>query len=260
MTDLANEVAAELYRAHSAGESFRPLEGRMCPGDVTEAYRIQQAFQAMHATRSDGRGAIGGRKIALASKVQQELCGIDHPIAGGIFARDIQSSPANIALADYYGLGIEYEIAITLSESLSGPQQQTADSIRPLIASVHPAFEMITDRGADYSQLHAMTMIAENAWCAGVVLGPNIGTTPDIASLPVTLHWNDEPPTHATSAAADPLGSLAWVVNLVTSMGETIEAGQPIITGSVMKTRYPVAGDQIRFAIDDHAEISLQIS
>jgi len=256
--DFSNKAAAELYRAHLAGESFSALAGELCPDSITDAYRVQQAFQLLHAKKSDGRGVIGGRKIALASKVQQELCGIDHPIAGGIFANEIQASPASIELSDYYGLGVEYEIAITLSDSVSAAQQHSAESIRELVATVHPAFELITDRGADYEQLHAMTMIAENAWCAGVILGPDIGTSHDINNLPVTLHWNNEPAQQANSSASDPLGSLAWVVNLVTSMGETIESGQPIITGSVMKTRYPVAGDQIRFEIDGHADISLQ--
>jgi len=258
--DLLNKAAAELYRAHLAGESFRPLTGELCPDSITDAYRIQQAFQLLHAKNSDGRGIIGGRKIALASKVQQELCGIDHPIGGGIFANDIQASPASVELTDYYGLGVEYEIAITLTDSVSTAQQHSGESIRELVATVHPAFELITDRGADYEQLHALTMIAENAWCAGVILGPDIGTGHDINNLPVTLNWNDEPAQRASSSASDPLGSLAWVVNLVTSMGETIEAGQPIITGSVMKTRYPVEGDLIRFSIDDHADISLQVS
>ena len=47
----------------------------------------------------------------------------------------------------------------------------THESARELIAAVRPAFELIEDRAADYSDLDANTIIADNAWCGGVVLG-----------------------------------------------------------------------------------------
>ena len=51
---------------------------------MDEAYLAQKLFH-----EQSGRSELGGHKIALASKVQQELCGIDHPIAGGIFKNEI---------------------------------------------------------------------------------------------------------------------------------------------------------------------------
>lgn len=260
MLEKIDKIARAIKAAHEGGETFANLAGDVAPDDVAQAYAAQDRLHALHAEA--GRGVLGGRKIALASKVQQELCGIDHPIAGGIFAGEIMATPASVKLSDYQGLGIEFEMAVRLGKDLTvedGPYN--AENIRGAIASVHPAFELIIDRGADYTNLGALTMIADNAWCAGVVLGPEIAGWQDLDlnELPATLYWNDFAPISAKTGDADPLGSLAWVANLVTSMGNTMRAGEIVITGSVIKTRYPGAGEHFRYDIAGLGDVSLTI-
>ena len=46
--------------------------------------------------------------------------------------------------------------------------------MRALIETCHPAFELIEDRYADYSTMDALSLIADNCWCGGVVLGPAV--------------------------------------------------------------------------------------
>ena len=98
---------------HKSQQNFQNLPQILMPKNFEEAYEIQQIFQ-----KNSGRGKLGGFKIALASKVQQELCGIDHPIAGGIFANEIKNSPATFELDNFNGLGLEFELAVTLSDDL----------------------------------------------------------------------------------------------------------------------------------------------
>ena len=66
-------------------------------------------------------------------------------------------------------------------------------------------------------------------------------------------------PEAGSTGAADPLVSLAWVLNHVTSRGETIAAGQQVITGSVLRTRFPEVGDQLRYEIDGLASVAIEI-
>lgn len=260
MSDKAEQIARAIKAAHDAGEQFKNLTGDNAPADEAEAYAAQWRLHALHA--ADGRGSLGGRKIALASQVQQELCGIDHPIAGGIFAREIHQSPAQIVRSDYHGLGIEFELAFRLADTLeagSGPYDN--DSIRRHIGGAYPALELIIDRGADYSNIDTLTMIADNAWSAGIVLGPEIPdwSTLDLNGLPVALHWNDDEPVSAVTGLSDPLGSLAWMVTLITGQGQTVKAGEIVITGSVIRTRYPVGGERISFDIAGKSSVSLTI-
>lgn len=247
-----DEIAHEIIAQHRSGRRFHALTGALVPRDIDEAYEAQSALHALHAKGE--RGALGGRKIALASAVQQQLCGIDHPIAGGIFKSEILESPADIVRADYHGLGIEFELAVEIGRDITAPGHDR-DSIRGHIAAIRPAFELIIDRGADYSTLDARTMIADNAWCAGVILGDPIADWHgrDIDALACVLDWTGEDQATAVTGDADPLGSLAWVANLVTGQGQRIRAGEIIITGSVIKTRYPKSATTARYAIAGEA-------
>ena len=103
LMDRLDKIAQTIKAEHEAGNTYKNLPDGLAPNDQAEAYAAQERLHALHA--KGGRGAIGGRKIALASQVQQELCGVDHPIAGGIFADEIVISPAEISLSDYHGLG-----------------------------------------------------------------------------------------------------------------------------------------------------------
>ncbi|MGI9463670.1 MAG: 2-keto-4-pentenoate hydratase [Aestuariivirgaceae bacterium] len=261
MSDKVDQIAQAMKAAHEAGEGYRNFDGDLAPGSVAEAYAAQARLHALHAAQ--GRGKLGGRKIALASKVQQELCGVDHPIAGGIFADEIMASPASVEAGHYHGLGVEFELAVKLSHDLTGPGgPYSKDMIAASIASVHPAFELIIDRGADYANLDALTMIVDNAWCAGVVLGPELPgwRALDLDELPVALYWNDDPPVAARTGLADPLGSLAWVANLVTSMGATMQASEIVIPSSVIQNRDPVPGDTMRYELAGMAGVELAVT
>ena len=143
--DRLEQIAQFMLDQHKLKQNFQNLPKSLMPKDFDEAYKIQQIFQ-----RNSGRGDLGGFKIALASKVQQELCGIDHPIAGGIFANEIKTSPAIFELHNFHGLGLEFEIAVTLSDDLKpemGPFNN--QNIRKFIKSLSPAFELIIDRDAE---------------------------------------------------------------------------------------------------------------
>jgi 2-keto-4-pentenoate hydratase len=258
MNDRPEMIAREMLKAHPKGQTYKNLEGELAPSDIAEAYAAQARLIELHASgRTDparARGKRGGCKIALASKVQQDLCGVDHPIAGAIFNDEIMSSPATVPCSEYHGLGIEFELAVTLSRDLDAQDAPYGtNAILDAVASVHPAFELITDRSADYANLDALTLIADNAWCAGVVLGPAIGhwRGMEIDDLAVRLGWNDEPPVHGVAGLARPVGSLVWVVNLMADMGQALTAGDIVITGSVFQTRRPKAGDRITYRIAD---------
>lgn len=262
LNEISDKIAARIEQAHQQHETFTALTGELAPANLQQAYAAQQALQRL---RADGeRGPVGGRKIALASKVQQELCGIDHPIAGAIYQNEIYSTPAALKFSDYHGLGIEYEIALTLTEDTVAGKAYSREEISGLVQSIHPAFEMIIDREADYAAIDVLTMIADNAWCAGIVLGPDIlpmlgaNGIVRINDLPTTLRWNQETET-ASTAATDPVGTLTWVVNHLSEVGETLLAGQPVITGSVMKTRYPVSGDSVEFTVDGYGSVALKL-
>ena len=209
--DRIEKIAEFMLNQHKSQQNFQNLPQTLMPENFEEAYETQKIFQ-----KNSGRGELGGFKIALASKVQQELCGIDHPIAGGIFANEIKTSPAIFELENFHGLGLEFELAVTLSADLKpGMEPFDKDNIKQFIKSLSPAFELIIDRNADYSNINPLTMITDNAWCSGIVLGRELPNWEklNLDIIRSQLLWNDEAPQNAMIKDANPLESLAWVSN-----------------------------------------------
>ena len=255
--DRIEKIAQFMLDQHKSQQNFQNLPQTLMPENFEEAYETQKIFQ-----KNSGRGELGGFKIALASKVQQELCGIDHPIAGGIFANEIKTSPAIFELENFHGLGLEFELAVTLSADLKpGMEPFDKDNIKQFIKSLSPAFELIIDRDADYSNINPLTMITDNAWCSGIVLGRELPNWEklNLDIIRSQLLWNDEAPQNAMIKDANPLESLAWVSNLLISLGRTIPKDSIIITGSVIKTRAPHKGDHIIYKIEDLSEVETKI-
>ena len=255
--DRLEQIAKFMLDQHKSKQNFQNLPETLMPKNLIEAYKIQEIFQ-----KNSGRGQLGGFKIALASKVQQELCGIDHPIAGGIFANEIKSSPETFDLDNFHGLGLEFELAVTLSDDLKpGMEPFDKNNIKQFIKSLSPAFELIIDRDADYSNINPLTMITDNAWCSGIVLGKELSNWEklNLDVIRSQLLWNDEAPQDAMIKDANPLESLSWVSNLLTSLGRTIPKDSVIITGSVIKTRAPNKGDHIIYKVEDLSEVEIKI-
>ena len=136
------------------------------------------------------------------------------------------------------------------------------ENIRKYIKCLSPAFELIIDRNADYSNIDPLTMITDNAWCSGIVLGKEIPNWEklDLDTIQSELLWNNETPQGAMIKDATPLESLAWVSNLFTSMGRTIPKNSVIITGSVIKTRAPESGDHVIYKVGQLSEVEIKVN
>ena len=258
----AARIAAHIFDAHRRKERFQRLRGDLAPASLDEAYVVQDEVHRLF--RDAGWGELGGHKIALTSHAVQELCGVDQPAGGGIFARTIRRSPATIRLADFMHLGLEFECAVRLGRDLpAAGAPYTRDSVAPAVAACMPAFELIEDRGADYGDLDAASILTDKCWCGGVVLGPEVADWQglDLASAPVELLWNGEAVDRGVTGAAmgHPFEGLAWLANLLAARSRGMQAGEIVITGSALRTRFPKAGDEITYRIEGLGETTARI-
>ena len=251
------EIADHLIKQHREKKPFTNLKDDLRPISTEQAYLAQLEFQARAS-----RGPLGGFKIGLTSRAQQELCGIDTPIAGGIFSKEIFSNNHQICLEEYHGLGLEFELAFQISNDILPNDTEFSEAnVLSHVSNVYPAFELIIDRDADYKNLDALTIIADNSWSAGVVLGDPI---PDWQSLNLnalnaSLYWNFEPKMHAQIKSANPIGSLAWIIHHLRKLHMKIPQNSIIMTGSVLQTRKPMKGDEIIYEIESHSKVAIKV-
>ena len=119
------------------------------------------------------------------------------------------------------------------------------------------AFELIEDRHADYKACKALSLIADNAWNGGIVIGaaksPPAGS--DLNGIRGVMKRNGK--EEATGKTDDPMGALAWLANLAVERGRPMTAGMVVITGSVVATVDIAPGERLDFALDGVGETSM---
>jgi 2-keto-4-pentenoate hydratase len=257
MTDpRLDAMARHMWDARRARANYANLPEHLKPGSIAEAYAAQEIYYRLAAPVY---GAVGGVKVATTTKVMQQLMGITHPCAGAIFARTIHRSPARIAKADFVNLRVESEIALELGTAMPAARAPwTAQSVVPFVAGAMAAYELIEDRNAVYTQTQAVSMIVENCWNGGVVIGtPRPAAPQDVVGVAGRQTLNGKPV--GAGKAEDPYATLAWLANLLAERGRDLKAAMVVITGSLIPTFSIEAGDHAVFSVDGLGEAVLDV-
>lgn len=258
MSKAFDAAAAARYiaDAHARRQPYQNMPEAFGLTTVADAYAVQEALRPLW---EPGWGPVAGLKIATTTKVMQQLMGIDHPCGGMIYAKRIHASPASIRHADYMHVVVECELAVRMKRTLASKSGAwTRDEVRAEIAEVMPAFELIEDRNANYKETRALTLIADNAWNAGIVLGKPVPMTADRVLDGLKAHLETTQSGPRDGVTDDPLGALAWVANLAIERQRPLAGGQVVITGSVVQTLPISAGETFRFEIESLGKIELQ--
>jgi 2-keto-4-pentenoate hydratase len=166
MPHAALKAAEKLIGEHQSGARFRPF----AIADVDHAYAVQREYVRLQM-QNRGTG-VAGYKIGLTSKRMQAMCKIDNPIAGVVLADRVHGSGTTLSASAYGRVGVEFEIAVRIGRDFSPDERPlTLEDVAAAVDAVCPAIEIIDDRNADYGALEVRSLIADNSWNAGIVLG-----------------------------------------------------------------------------------------
>lgn len=250
-------LAAWLAAQHEAGNPFAPYAAAAGLSSLEEAYRVQDALVAQRITPP-----AAGWKIALTNPRMQSLLGVGAPVSGVLAAAALQPDGARVRPGAFGRLGVECEICLGLGRSLpADPRPRSVETIAAHVAWAAPAFELVDDRKADYALVDAVSLVAENAWNAGVVLGERTsvsGMLEDRAGhLSVEGVRTDE--GASKEALGGPLQALAWLAAHLGARGTEMPAGSIVMTGSLMLTRFPDGPGRWEFEVEGLGAVSMQI-
>jgi 2-oxo-3-hexenedioate decarboxylase/2-keto-4-pentenoate hydratase len=226
------------------------LPAELMPADLDEGYRIRRAFEEIAMAR--GRGAVAGFKIGLTTPIMQQLCGVDEPCYGAIFAGEVHHRQAELATRNYCRLGIETEIAVRLGADL--PHGGGRARVEAAVESCAAAIEVLEDLRHDYKRLTATAMVAGNVWNAGCVLGAPMTDWKklDLAAVAsrLTINGREIGGGKGGDVMGNPLNALAWLADKLAAAGTPLRRGMIVMTGSMVPIQFPSAGDRASVEVE----------
>jgi 2-oxo-3-hexenedioate decarboxylase/2-keto-4-pentenoate hydratase len=233
------------------------------PRDEAEGYTLQQAVQR----RLDecGLGPVVGHKIGCTSGVMQGFLGIPNPCAGTVHAAGVLHGGGRVPRSRFVRLGIECEIAVELARDLA-PAGAPVDreTAAAAVAAVMPAIEIVDDRYHDFRTVGVPTLIADDFFHSGCVLGEPIADWRrlDLAALSGRTSIDGVEVARGTGAGVmgHPLEALAWLANTRARHGlPPLKRGEFVLLGSLVETKWVEAGMRARVEIDELGGLELAI-
>ena len=235
-------LAGELYAALRERRVVAPLIERHPDLTIDDAYAISLGFLARR--RADGERVVG-KKIGVTSKAVQDMLGVHQPDFGFLTdwmqTGDVIDVDAKALIAPR----AEAEIAFVLKDSLAGPGV-TAGDVIAATDYIAPCFEIVDSRIRDW-KIGIVDTVADNASCGVFVLGEAKADPRDhdLPALHVTVTKNgaalSEGYGHAVQG--DPAQAVAWLANTLGAYGVTLDAGDVILSGSLVPLEPAAKGD-----------------
>jgi 2-keto-4-pentenoate hydratase len=211
------------------------------PLDLTtvQAYALQAEIARLREERGE---KVIGYKVGCTSRAIQAQLGVNEPIFGRLFDTGCFRSGTRLSCARFANLAVEGEVAVRLSEDLSG-ESLLADECRGAIDEMLPVIELhhyvlppVWPRG--------QWLIASGGMHAGFVLaetGTHASGQPTCGhSLSVRINDVVVGSVADSASLPTPIESLRWLAARLQQFGLQLHKGQVILTGSPLNL-FPIA-------------------
>ncbi|MFH8446054.1 2-keto-4-pentenoate hydratase [Streptomyces sp. NPDC018026] len=258
-TPAIRETADLLAEAERSGKPVPPVRDRLPAHDVNAAYAVQRLN--VERKLADGRRVVG-RKIGLTSPAVQAQLGVDRPDFGALLSDMVVPDGGTVPGGRLLQPKVEAEVALVLGTDLDVTEPNVADIIRAT-DFVLPALEIVDSRIADWDITFADT-VADNASCGLFVLGgtPVPLTGVDLRQVAMTLARGEEQVSSGTGAdcLGGPLNAAVWLAGALAEVGDSLKAGDVILTGALGPMVPAVPGDLFEARISGLGSVRVRFS
>ena len=249
MTSTNNAAFSDaLYDALRGRHTISPLVEQQASLTIDDAYAISLGF--LQRRTADGERVVG-KKIGVTSKAVQDMLGVHQPDFGFLTDWMHVEGDIDVDAKALIAPRAEAEIAFILKDRLNGPGVTPADVIAATEA-IAPCFEIVDSRIRDW-KISIVDTVADNASCGVFVLGEARADprAHDLPNLHVTVTKNGVPLSEGYGHAVqgDPAMAVAWLANTLGAYGVTLEAGDVILSGSVVPLEPAAKGDRFEMTL-----------
>ena len=257
--DKIDRYSAELYEALREGTTVEPLTQREEGMSVEDAYHISLAMLRL---RLDDGEKVVGKKIGVTGRVVQEMLDVRQPDFG--FLTDAMVYKTEMPISErLVQPKAEGELAFVLKSALRGPGV-TPEDVLEATEAVYPCFEVVDSRISDW-KIRIEDTVADNASSGLFVLGdePVDPRAVDLSKIEMKVYKNGALLSEGNGAASvigSPHGCVAWLANTLGAFGIVLEAGEVILSGSLVPLEPVQAGDEMRAEISGVGEVSIRFT
>jgi 2-keto-4-pentenoate hydratase len=242
-------------------------EQRQPIGRISESHGIvgMEAAYAVSeintkARLADGRRIIG-KKVGLTSKAVQQQLGVDQPDFGVLFDDMQYLNGQDVPLQRLLQPKVEAEVAFVVGRYLGGAIPSYAEFLNGLAYAV-PAIEIVDSAIADW-KITLEDTVADNASCGLFVLGDqpvSLGRL-NVGELGMTMTKNGLPVSNGTGAAClgHPLRAAYWLACVMAARGQSLNAGEVILSGALGPMVPVGSGDVIHAQMGDLGSVGCRI-
>ena len=252
-------VARMLIDEHQRGVRFRPFAAAMGITDLRLAYEVQRSYVGLQMR--DRRTTPVGYKVGLTSPRMQAMCKIDRPVAGVVLDDRVHQSGAVVEARDYGRVGLEFELAVRLGRDLCGDAALDLAAVAQAVDSIAVSVEIVDDRHCDYTTLDVLSLVADNSWNAGVVLGAWRVPVANPESLEGAMSVDGKAQDHGSGrdVLGHPYNSVLWVAQHLAETNDKLGAGDIVMTGNWVTTKFPDASSTYRFEVQGLGAVELSV-
>ena len=245
-----DRLGDELYAALRGRHTVAPLTGRVPGVTIDDAYGVSRRM--LDRRLADGERVVG-KKIGVTSEAVQKMLDVHQPDFGFLTDAMLYESGAAIPIGEkLIQPRAEGEIAFVLARDLAGPGITEADVLAATRA-VRPCFEIVDSRIRDW-KIRIEDTVADNASSGVFVLGPEEvdPRAVDLVSCRIRVEKNGAPLSEGVGAAAlgSPVYCVAWLANTLSRFGIGLEAGEVILSGSLVPLEPVKAGDRMTLVLE----------
>ena len=229
--------------------------------DERLAYKVQDAFLKKQMVK---QGPLAGYKIALTSPQILQQTGLKGPCYGPIRRRRVFEHKATVRADRWTRLGVELEVVFIMGIDVPVPKDRPYDreSITDYVGDVRAGFELIEDRGADYSRLAVNPLIMDAGWNGGSLLAKrNVKWRwLDLGKLDGSISIDGQMVRSGNSGdvLGHPYNALAWLANKLGEHGKTLKKGMIVSSGSMVACQFVPPGSTATGKIEGLGEVTLK--
>lgn len=247
-TSTIARIGQALFEGLENQTTIPPLTAQHPDMSIEDAYRISREFLRLRQARNGER--VVGKKIGVTSPPVQEMLGVFQPDFG--FLTDAMwVNNGEVSMSRLIAPRAEAEIAFRLAKPLQGPGI-TPEAVLDATETVMPCFEIVDSRIKDW-RIRIEDTIADNASCGVFLLGAEERSPEmDLAALEVVVEKNGEFLSRGSGSAVQgaPQNAVAWLANTLGEFDISLEAGEIVLSGSLVPLAPAAAGDVFALSIE----------